>query len=651
MKAEYYFDIYQIPHAHKTRLDAIYFTGEASIWYINFRRRFENPPWDLLLEEMFARFSKNVAQELVGEFKRLQQLGKVSEYIKQFDGCRARMSHDRPYIPVDFYLAAFVEGLKEELRAMVTLLKPQSLNEAYMFANDETVQDNQLRRFRPQQKPMYQVTYPRVSTTTDNQLALSDRATKNWQVGTTSRDSQYEHRKAMNLCHRCSEKWFPGHRCGNKTVHLLMGPDGESDTEPEPIYVDCVEEVEGDHMEEAVISLFTTREPKKIKSMKIKGKVGQKCICALIDSGSTHSFVNPDVIHSQSFSITKNTPMAVMVANGNKMVTELECKALQFSLQGHEFEKDMRVLDVKGYDVILGLDWLTELGPMMVDWGQGCIQFKRNNKDVKLQVCDEVAEIRLYEGQVNPAEEIKKGSEVLVAHLFKLEEGNSTQLLSNPKFDEILAKFSEVFQEPSALPPIRAVDHQIPLMPDAQPMSQRPYIYSYFQKLEIEKIIEGLLTNKFIQPCSSPFASPILLVKKKDETWRLCVDYRKLNACTIKDKYPIPIIEDLLDELHGAKFFSKIDLRSGYHQIRMKEEDICKTAFRTHEGHYEFTVMPFGLSNAPATFQKLMNQVFKSYLRKFVLVFFYDILVYSPDEHTHQNTGITSEPSAICKKE
>ncbi|KAJ4816839.1 polyprotein [Rhynchospora pubera] len=415
-----------------------------------------------------------------------------------------------------------------------------------------------------------------------------------------------------------------------------MGPDGESDTEPEPIYVDCVEEVEGDHMEEAVISLFTTREPKKIKSMKIKGKVGQKCICALIDSGSTHSFVNPDVIHSQSFSITKNTPMAVMVANGNKMVTELECKALQFSLQGHEFEKVMRVLDVKGYDVILGLDWLTELGPMMVDWGQGCIQFKRNNKDVKLQVCDEVAEIRLYEGQVNPAEEIKRGSEVLVAHLFKLEEGNSTQLLSNPKFDEILAKFSEVFQEPSALPPIRAVDHQIPLMPDAQPMSQRPYRYSYFQKLEIEKIIEGLLTNKFIQPSSSPFASPILLVKKKDETWRLCVDYGKLNACTIKDKYPIPIIEDLLDELHGAKFFSKIDLRSGYHQIRMKEEDICKTSFRTHEGHYEFTVMPFGLSNAPATFQKLMNQMFKSYLRKFVLVFFYDILVYSPDEHTHQ---------------
>jgi hypothetical protein len=199
----------------------------------------------------------------------------------------------------------------------------------------------------------------------------------------------------------------------------------------------------------------------------------------------------------------------------------------------------------------------------------------------------------------------------------------------------LLQEFAPVFEEPHGLPLEREWDHQIPLMLGAQPVTARQYRYTPAQKTKIEAQVTAMLQASLIQVSARPFSSPVLLVRKKDLSWRFCIDYRLPNSITIKNKYPLPIIDELLNELSGACWFSKLDLHAGYHQIRLRAGEEFKTAFHTHQGHFEFKVMPFGLMNAPATFQGAMNTVLAPLLRKCVLVFLDDILVYSPTLETH----------------
>ncbi|GKE05817.1 putative nucleotidyltransferase, ribonuclease H [Tanacetum coccineum] len=265
----------------------------------------------------------------------------------------------------------------------------------------------------------------------------------------------------------------------------------------------------------------------------------------------------------------------------------------------------------KSFDVIVGMDWLSQHKVVIV--------------------CHEkVVEIPVEDGRI-----LRVHGEQTVGITKALKSAKEDE----PKLSDIsvVREFEDVFLEDlSGLPPQRQVEFRIDLVPGATPIAKSPYRLAPSEMQELSGQLQELQDKGFIRPSHSPWGAPVLFVKKKDGSLRMCIDYRELNKLTIKNRYPLPRIDDLFDQLQGSRYFSKIDLRSGYHQLRVHEDDIPKTAFRMRYGHFEFTVMPFGLTNAPAVFMDLMNRVCKPYLDKFVIVFIDDILIYSKTKEDHE---------------
>ena len=374
--------------------------------------------------------------------------------------------------------------------------------------------------------------------------------------------------------------------------------------------------------------------------MRVRGKINGNRLMLLVDKGSTHNFVDALVVFSLQLKVDVSRILEVTVANGTVVRTQVFCSSVPVCVQGVEFCVQFHVLALGGCDAVLGIQWLSTFDVIHWDFQLLTMKFHYKDQQVLLQGLSPFSGTSFMDCNQLLKGSVRKGLllQITLAADVVLEDSVLVEV------ELLLQEFREVFETPIGLPPVRGHENQITLMEGSQPVCQRPYRYLFYQKNEIEKIVRELLSVRSIRNSTSPFALPVLLVRKANGSWRMCINYRALNNITVNDKFPILVIDELLDELNGATVFSKLDLRSGYHQIKMKEEDVPKIAFRTHEGYYEFLVMPFGLTNAPLTFQSLMNQVLKPYLRKFVLVFFffcfsfylfiiiiiiYDILVYS----------------------
>jgi hypothetical protein len=245
------------------------------------------------------------------------------------------------------------------------------------------------------------------------------------------------------------------------------------------------------------------------------------------------------------------------------------------------------VFPLQTYDAVLGMDWLEQFSPMKINWIEKWLSIPYKGHTVVLQgKCQYTYSLDLFH----------------VVYLLHAMDSDSAMGDLDPRISKVLQSFQPVFDILQGLPPSRSCDHSIPLIQGYQPVLIRPYCYALAVKDEIERQVNDMLASGTIQHSNSLFSSPVLLVRKKDQSWRFCVNFRHLNALTVKQKYPVPIIEELMDELQGASWFSSLDLRASFHQILLKEGDEFKTTFKTHSGHYEFHVMAFGLTGAPATF-------------------------------------------------
>lgn len=647
-KCEQFFLLDGTPADSRVRLASIHLDGLALQWHLNYMRARCDlyPPWTQYAADVITRFGEAYADPLANLIQ-VKQHGKVQDYIDAFELALTQVS----LIP-EHSLSIFLAGLEHTTQMHVRMFNPTTISQAANLA--KLHEASQISTNKPTFRSVFTTPKPLPLTTkqppnsTPNSTPSLPSPTQKPifnKVPRTFNAAEMADRRAKGLCMFCDEPFTPSHQLKHKRTQLLvMEMEDDDSTETETA---SHEEAAGTASLDEVpqLSLNTMAGLSNYHTMRVTGMYDRKLLQILLDSGSTHNFLDLEMAKKLGCKLEKVDSLPVAAGGGTTLEAPYICRGFTWKLQHVSFTADVIVLPLVLCDLILGIQWLRSLGPVLWDFDKLQMEFSFNGKKFVLRGA-KPSGVKLINNKTF-SQAVQQGAQICFLYLdhphYHLDipscqlhhsaTGNPSPPLA---IDQLLTQFADIFREPTELPPSRpGFDHKIPLKDGTNPFSIQPYRYSILQKDIIDKLVEDMLKQGLIQHSNSPFASSVVLVRKKNGNWRLCVDYRKLNQHTIKDKFPIPLIEDLMDELGGATIFSKLDLTVGYHQLRMDRGEEYKTAFKTHAGHFEYLVMPFGLSNAPAFFQALMHHIFHSYLRRFVIIFFDDILIYSPSLEDH----------------
>jgi transposase InsO family protein len=517
---------------------------------------------------------------------------------------------------------------------------------------------------------------PKGTTTTPTQSASS--------VASTGRTKDIQ-------CHRCRGFGHVQRDCPNKRV-LVVKNDGEYSSASEydedtyamlaADHADHEEDKEehisaeqAEHYESLIVQRVLSAQMEKAEQNQRHTLFQTKCVVKerscrmIIDGGSCNNLASSDMVEKLALT-TKPHPHPYYIQwlnnSGKAKVTKLV--RINFAIGSYHDVVECDVVPMQACAILLGRPW--QFDRDSTHHGRSNqFSFLHHDKKIVLHpmspeaiVKDDLDRARKLKSQEHAKPVIDKKNEItLKGKCLLANKSAMNELIASttdcyalvckdvlislldvqhslpPAVANILQDYCDVFPSeiPPGLPPIRGIEHQIDLIPGASLPNRAPYRTNPEETKEIQRQVQELLNKGYVRESLSPCAVPVLLVPKKDGSWRMCVDCRAINNITIRYRHPIPRLDDMLDELSGAILFSKIDLRSGYHQIRMKLGDEWKTAFKTKFGLYEWLVMPFGLTNAPSTFMRLMNEVLRHFIGKFVVVYFDDILIYSSSLEEH----------------
>lgn len=643
--AEQYFQMFSIHVSYWVPMSILHFSGAAGIWLQSVRKKIAVLEWISFTSLLCTRFGRDRHQLLIRQFYTIKQNTTVAEYIERFD---ILMNHLVSYSDTThpyYFLTRFVEGLRADIRAVVMVQRPTDLDTACSLAllQEEVTEGECVSPPRhvehryikiPARPALAQVAS--APTTPSGRFADSRGTEAARQKGDDKMQALRNYRRAKGLCYKCGERWGSEHTCpASVQLHVveellaLFTTDEMTGSEPA-----SPEGTETEMLCSLSIHAMNGSAAEASGVIQLHAVIGDHEILLLVDSGSSTSFINKQLADSLNGALPLPKPCRVQVADGSSHRCTSFIPQCAWTSMGHTFRTDLKILPLGSYDAILGMDWLECHNPN-IDWVAKTLQLQSDKGPVTLTghtsgnvQCSAISASEL-------TSLCRTGAAAHLIHIYAINGEVHTDEIVPEEIQQVLTQFHDVFEESKDLPPRRDCDHRIPLMPGAQPVNIRAYRHKPELKSEIDRQVQELLQSGIIQKSTSHFSSPAILVKKKDGTWRLCVDYQALNSMTVISKYPVPIIDELLDELAGARWFSKMDLRAGYHQVRLAPGEEFKTAFQTHAGHWEYTVMPFGLAGAPATFLGAMNTTLKPLLHKCVVVFFDDILVYSDTLAAH----------------
>ncbi|XP_026409868.1 uncharacterized protein LOC113304966 [Papaver somniferum] len=534
-KSGRYFQIHGIEEHQKVSVASIYLEGKADKWFLNFQIGKPFLSWKEISEGVCARFENPVDDNFIGSFNKLCQITTVEEYFEQFEAPKALMLSSNPHLTEQYFVEGFISGLKAEIKNYVLMFYPATLLQGFSLSRmQEQKCTQQAKATKPFQRPFsnsftHNMTYQTITpqpkpihtTTTTITSPFTPRS-----GNTTPKSSppippikrltqeQMRARREKGLCYNCDVVYSTGHVCKSQQLFMEQVQQPESSEEAkEEVYEEDVESpVESDMK----ISLHALTGNVNGDTIRILGTIERHKILILIDTGSTHSFIDCTLVRTLKCQVEQTSPMLVTVDNGDKTISSGVFSQFHWSMQGHNFSEDLRMLPLGGCDMVLGADRLRKQGEVMFNLSKLCISF--NYKGNKITLQGSTVKVLLKMISCNAFKKnLSKTSHGIIGKLSSISVCEIPKSIPEP-ITRLIQEFSDIFDEPKQLPRTRSLFHSIPLKPNSEPVNLRPYKCPYIQKGVVEQLVKEMLNSRVIQNSHSPFASPILLVKKKDNS-------------------------------------------------------------------------------------------------------------------------------------